>query len=113
MADDIKAFNDFYHRVFLQEHRDPRNVALHMIGTMLSGAFVIGVMALGYPWLALLYPVAHAAPGLLGHRLFERNQAVGDLRVTRKDFSPLWFIAGNHRMTWEVLRRGLYWRTPL
>jgi hypothetical protein len=55
--------------------------------------------------------VVHAVPGLLGHRLFERNAAVGDLRVTRQDHSPLWFIAANHRMSWELLTRGFHWRS--
>ena len=22
----------------------------------------------------------------------------------------LWFIAGNHRMTWDLMTRGFYWR---
>jgi hypothetical protein len=31
----------------------------------------------------------------MGHRLFERDAAVGDVRVLRKDHSPLRFIVGN------------------
>ncbi|KNZ34355.1 MAG: hypothetical protein AD742_03015 [Methylibium sp. NZG] len=58
------------------------------------------------PWLALLFPVVHAAPGLVGHRLFERDAKVGDVRVLRKDFSPLWFIAANHRLTFELAWRA-------
>ena len=34
----------------------------------------------------------------------ERNTAVGDLRVTRTDFPTWWFIAANHRLTWERLQ---------
>jgi hypothetical protein len=68
------------------------------------------VLAGPWPWLALLYPVVHAAPGLMGHRLFERDAAVGDMRVLRQDHSPLWFMAGNHVMTWDLLRRGFHWR---
>ena len=113
MTAPTSGFSDFYQQVFLAEHQDPRNVALHVFGTVFSGAFLIAVLWLGFPWLALLYPVLHAAPGLLGHRLFERNSAVGDLRVTRTDYSPLWFIASNHLMTLELLRKGFYWRTPL
>jgi hypothetical protein len=53
----------------------------------------------------LLFPVVHALPGLVGHRLFERDAAVGDVRVLRRDFSPLWFIVANHLMAWQLLRR--------
>ena len=68
------------------------------------------VLLVGSPWFALAFPVVHALPGLIGHRLFERNAAVGDIRVTRKDHPPLWFIAGNHLMTVELLLKGFYWR---
>ena len=104
-------FSSFYHHVFLPEHQQTPNIALHVFGTLASAVFVIAMLIGGMPWLVLLYPVVHAAPGLLGHRYFERSAEVGDLRVTRKDFSPLWFIAGNHRMTWELMWRGVYWRT--
>jgi|GWRWMinimDraft_16_1066024.scaffolds.fasta_scaffold39426_2 hypothetical protein len=111
MPEQHSHFRDFYRTVFLAEHRNPKNVALHVLGTVLSGVFLVTVILLGVPWLALAYPVVHAAPGLLGHRLFERNSAVGDVRITRKDYSPLWFIAGNHLMTTELLLKGFYWRT--
>ena len=42
-----------------------------------------------------------------GNRLFERNAVVGDVRVLRRDFSTLWFIAGNHVMTTLWLRATL------
>jgi hypothetical protein len=103
-------FKRFYKEVFLSEHRNPANVALHVFGTILGVIFVGAVSLFGFPWLALAFPVVHAAPGLIGHRMFERNSAVGDLRVTRKDYSPLWFIAGNHLMTVELLLKGFYWR---
>jgi hypothetical protein len=97
-------FRAFYREHFLAEHRHPANVALHVFGTIASAAFLVAALASTLPWLALLYPVVHAAPGLIGHRLFERNAAVGDVRVLRTDFSPLWFIAGNHVMTFDLLR---------
>jgi hypothetical protein len=110
MQDQGLPFADFYRQVFLPEHQQPLNVALHVAGTVASMVWLPWVLMQGLPWLALLYPVVHAAPGLLDHRFFERNMAVGDVRVTRKDYSPLWFIAGNHRMTWELMTRGFYWR---
>jgi hypothetical protein len=106
----LSAFAGFYRDVFLPEHSHPVNVALHVLGTVAALAMLPVVVLAGWPWLALLFPVVHGAPGLLGHRFLERNLAVGDVRLNRTDFSPLWFIAANHRMTWELLTRGFYWR---
>jgi hypothetical protein len=103
-------FASFYADVFLPEHQHPLNVGLHVLGTVAALAFVVAVSLAGPLWLLLLFPVVHAAPGLIGHRLVERNEVVGDLRVTRNDYSPLWFIAGNHRMTWDLVTKGFYWR---
>jgi hypothetical protein len=106
----LVSFSDFYRQVFLSEHQHPANIALHVIGTAVSGLLVIIALLGGCPLFALLYPVVHALPGLLGHRLFERNAAVGDVRVMRTDYPAIWFIAGNHRMTWELVTKGYYWR---
>ncbi len=97
------SFRQFYKAVFLPEHRQPVNIALHVFGTLASGAWVGWAMVTHTWWALVLYPVIHAAPGLLGHRLLERSAALGDVRVTRTDFPPWWFIAGNHVMTWDVL----------
>jgi hypothetical protein len=76
-------------------------ICLHVLGTLL-----------GLLWVAssLLFPAVHAIPGLIGHRLFERNEAIGDLRVSRKDYSLWWFIRANHQMTLQMLTKGIYWR---
>lgn len=108
LPNDRTGFRTFYREHFLAEHRHPANVALHVFGTAASAAFLVISLASSLPWLALLYPVVHAAPGLIGHRLFERNSEVGDVRVLRTDFSPLWFIAGNHVMTVDLMRA--WWR---
>ena len=103
-------FNEFYAQHFLAEHRHPGNVALHIVGTLASAVFVPAVLLNAQPWWVLLYPVVHAAPGVLGHRLFERDAKVGDARVFRKDFPLWWFIAGNHKLTWDkavALLQGL------
>lgn len=99
------AFATFYRQHFLPEHRHPANVALHLLGTLGGGAVAIAALLAPapWPWLALAWPVLHAVPGLLGHRLFERNTAVGDMRITRTDFPPHWFIAANHWLTLDVL----------
>jgi hypothetical protein len=99
-------FNNFYRNHFLPEHTHPANVALHVFGTVAGIAFAIAVLASSMPCLVLLFPIIHAAPGLVGHRLFERNAEVGDVRVLRTDFSSLWFIAANHVMTFDLLRRS-------
>ena len=99
-------FSAFYTQVFLPEHQHPLTVALHVAGTLLGLAWLIAAPLAGWPWLVLLFPVVHALPGLMAHRLVERNAAVGDVRITRQDFSPLWFIAANHRITWELLTSG-------
>jgi hypothetical protein len=100
-------FADFYRDVFLPEHLQPLNRALHMVGTVAGLAYVLWVLSwpLSAAWFALaLFPAVHALPGLLGHRLVERNEALGDARWRRTDFPAWWFILGNHRMTLEGLR---------
>jgi hypothetical protein len=96
-------FKTFYREVFLPEHSQPANIAAHMFGAILGLAWLIGSVFYWPLYWALLFPVVHAAPGLIGHRFFERNTMVGDMRFTRKDFPNVWFIVGNHLMTVEVL----------
>jgi len=103
------SFETFYHDVYLDEHTHPLNVALHIGGTLAGLAFVAAVLSLPIVWYPalLLFPVVHAAPGLLGHRLFERNEVIGHARWQRKDFPLWWFIAANHRFLCEKLLRKL------
>lgn len=96
-------FWEFYERHFLAEHTHPISVGLHVIGTLAGLALVPVALTIGSPWWIVLFPVVHAAPGLLGHKLFEPNPTVGDLRVFRNDFPPLWFLFGNHVMTFNIL----------
>jgi hypothetical protein len=96
-------FAAFYSDVFLPEHQVRANVALHVFATLLSAALLVWAAFSPYPWAALAYPIVHAVPGLIGHRLFERSGAVGDVRITRTDYPLWWFIIANHRLTWEVL----------
>ncbi len=113
MTSKPSGFRAFYRQVFLAEHQHAVNVALHVFGTIFGLIYLIAVVAKGQPWLALAFPVVHALPGLIGHRFFERSSEVGDVRVTRKDYSPLWFIAANHVMTFELIFKGFYWRKAL
>jgi hypothetical protein len=71
-----------------------------------SAALIVFAVYSGeWAW-GLLYPVVHAAPGLIGHRLFERNAEVGDIRLDRTDHPLWWFIIGNHLMFLDVLFGG-------
>jgi hypothetical protein len=97
-------FPIFYVDHYLAEHKVPANIALHLFGTVaglvLLTAAAIGAISL---WWALAFPIVHTAPGLIGHRLFERNDIVGDVRITRTDFPPHWFIAANHIFLFRML----------
>jgi hypothetical protein len=99
----------FYAGPYRSDHRHPVNLALHIVGTVAGLALLVAaVTAAIAPWWALAFPIVHAAPGLIGHRLFDRNTDVGDLRINRGDYPLWWFIRANHRMTWDVLT--LRWR---
>jgi hypothetical protein len=99
------SFATFYREVFLPEHQHPLNVALHIAGTVAGLAWIPLTLAAPGLWkfAILLFPLVHGAPGLMGHRLLERNAAVGDARWRRTDFSPWMFILANHRLTAERL----------
>jgi hypothetical protein len=99
-------FRRFYADHFRAEHTHPANVALHVAGTLAGLTLIAAGLTIISSWWILLFPAVHAAPGLVGHRLFERNAAVGDLRVTRTDFPGYWFIAANHLMTAELIGRA-------
>jgi hypothetical protein len=107
------SFTRFYHEHYLAEHRHAYNIGLHVFGTCLGLVFLF-VCCFYLPWYCIAaFPVVHAVPGLIGHRLFERNAAVGDVRVLRKDFSGLWFIAANHLLSYRLLVAGIKKRTGI
>jgi hypothetical protein len=103
-----KHFEDFYQQVFIPEHQHKLTIVTHILGTFAGLVWLVLCILLGGYWLvlALLFPVVHAVPGLIGHRLVERNEGVGDLRVSRKDFPLWWFIRANHLMTIQILVKG-------
>lgn len=92
-------FGSFYRDHFIPEHSHPANVALHIFGTVAGLALSVASMTVMPFWWVLLFPVVHVVPGLIGHRLFDRNEEVGDLRVLRKDFPLWWFLIANHMLT--------------
>jgi hypothetical protein len=97
------SFKAFYQTVYRSDHQHPVNLALHIIGVF-AGLGVIAASLTVWPlWTMLAFPVAHVAPGLIGHRLFDRDEQLGDVRLTRTDFPLWWFLIANHLMAVRVL----------
>lgn len=86
---ELASFGEFF-PYYLSEHANPRNRALHYIGSTL----VIGVgvaAAIVNPLLGFLMPVAGYGFAWVGHFLIERNRPA--------TFSyPLWSLMGDFRM---------------
>lgn len=103
LAGDRMTFGDFFATTYREEHSHPANLALHIVGVF-AGLGVLGASVTVWPlWTALCFPIAHVLPGLVGHRVFERDEVVGDVRLTRRDFPIWWFLAANHLMAARVL----------
>ena len=99
-------FAAFYRGPFLQEHQHPANVALHVTGTVSALALLAACAAGLVPAkAALLFPVVHALPGVVGHAAFEPSESAGTLRVFRQDLPRMWFFYANHVMSAEALLR--------
>jgi hypothetical protein len=97
-------FGGFYRDHYLAEHQTTGNVAMHMLGTISGLALLFAALAgLISPWWALAFPIVHVVPGLIGHLLFERNGAVGNVRVLRTDFPGYWFMIANHVLLFRLL----------
>ena len=102
-AEPRPSFSEFYKDHYRADHQHPVNVALHILGTIAGLGLIVLAFTLIPLWWALLFPIVHAAPGLIGHRLFDRDDAVGDFRLSRTDFPLYWFIVANHILTAKVL----------
>ena len=103
---DRPSFVHFYRTQYRDEHRITANIMLHVVGVV-AGLAVIAASFTVWPlWTVLLFPVAHALPGLLGHRLFERDAGVGDVRVTRTDVPVWWFLVANHMLVVDLVVPG-------
>jgi hypothetical protein len=100
---------DFYRVAYWDEHKVPTNIALHMAGTIAGVLLLVSSLTVISTWWALAFPVVHVVPGLIGHRLFERAEAIGDSRIFRTDVPVWWFMVANHMMTaqklWTFLTR--------
>jgi hypothetical protein len=97
------SFKNFYATTYRTDHQHPINLALHIFGVFAGLSLIAASLTIWPLWTMLGFPVAHVAPGLLGHRLFDRDDAVGDIRLTRTDFPLWWFLVANHLMALRVL----------
>jgi hypothetical protein len=80
---------------------------LHAVGSLGGIALLIASVTVWPLWWGLAFPFVHAVPGLIGHRLFERNLSLGDVRMFDGDYPGLWFMAANHlrliQMVWNAV----------
>lgn len=97
------SFRTFYETTYRSDHCHPANLALHILGVFAELGVIAASLTVWPLWTILTFPVAHVAPGLLGHRLFDRDEDLGDVRLTRTDFPLWWFLIANHLMAVRVL----------
>lgn len=86
----FRTYDEFFAH-YVHEHRHPANRALHAAGTLLGLAVLLGALALGYYWWALLWiPVGYGF-AWAGHFLIEKNKPA--------TFGhPLWSFLSDFRM---------------
>lgn len=99
-------FREFYRHVYWEEHKVRINIAFHMAGTIAGILLLMASFTIISVWWALAFPIVHIAPGLIGHFLSERSEAVGNARVFRTDVPGWWFVVANHLMTARMLWRA-------
>jgi hypothetical protein len=96
-------FIEFYRGAYADDHATWPNRALHLFGTFSGLTLIIASFTVIPLHWALAFPVVHAVPGLIGHRLFERNAALGDVRVFSGAYPSWWFMVANHLRAVELL----------
>jgi hypothetical protein len=79
-------FTDYWD-IFVLKHRNPYNVALHVLGVIIFYGLLIVAWLTRNPWLLLLLPLSQVV-GLAGHYFFERSHidlqdAVFSFRASR------------------------------
>jgi N-acyl-D-aspartate/D-glutamate deacylase len=83
---DDHPFTDYWD-IFVLKHRNPYNVALHVLGVIIFYGLLIAAWLARNPWLLLLLPLSQVI-GLAGHYFFERSHidlqdAVFSFRASR------------------------------
>src|SRR5260221_5869970 len=70
---EFATYDDFFAH-YVKQHSDPRNRAMHAIGTILGLAILVAAFLLGHPWFAFLWlPVAYTF-AWTGHFLLAKNK---------------------------------------
>ncbi len=108
-------FMQFYCGAYRNDHSAWPNRALHITGTIGGLALVAASLTVIPVWWVMAFPIVHVVPGLIGHRLFDRNVQLGDLRIFQRNYPAHWYMAANHIVTaqtaWNIatlksFRRG-------
>jgi hypothetical protein len=95
----MQSFEEFWPQ-YVHAHRDPRNRALHYLGTTaVLGTFAASALTLN-PAILLALPVVGYGPAWIGHFVFEKN------RPATFDH-PLWSLRGDFKMYFLALRRRM------
>ena len=89
-------FDEFW-PFYVGEHRNPRNRALHYIGTTGVIALLVATLAMGPLWLAVLLPVCGYGFAWFGHFVVERNRPATFLY-------PRWSLLADFKMYGLALR---------
>jgi hypothetical protein len=97
------SFKQFYNGAYRDDHATMGNRVFHIAGTLAGLALIAVSLTVVSLWWALAFPIVHAVPGLVGHRLFERNSALGDIRVFQGKYPGHWYMLANHMMTGRAL----------
>ncbi len=64
-----------YYQTYLSKHRHPMNKVMHVIGNILTIAYILGVIIAPVSlWWLLLAPFVVYPTAVLGHILFEGNK---------------------------------------
>lgn len=89
-------FEEFWPR-YLRAHASPKTRALHVAGTLVGSAVVLGGIASRAPLIALAGLVCGYGPAWASHALIEHNKP----ETFR---APLSSLRGDFLMAWHVLR---------
>ena len=90
-----QSFAEFW-PFYMAAHQDPRNRAIHYVGTAGSLAFLAGFIFTGNMWFAAGAPLFAYACAWFGHFVFEHNKPASWVRWW-------WSFLGDWKMAWMKL----------